>query len=384
MLTQKLIRVQFKPIGKSYNFALPDDIEVQTGDYVIVNTARGKQIGVVSAMDAKPVAEQEIQLVERKATSRDLILRDMIKEKENEALKKAQEFLKKPDSEYEGVKALDAEFSFDSSRLTLYLNYDDVPNFNMRNFIREAAPMYPDSRLEIRQVGPRDIAKEISGLGACGIEKRCCSRFLTDFSSISIKMAKSQNVSLTPTEITGICGRLRCCLAYEHETYEEMRKNLPKVKKTIQTPLGEGKVTQVLPLTDSVIVYIPELGQREIKRSELESGVMEEKAPIPFKTEETLSTNEDVEIVRIDQNSSEGKEKQGSQSRQNREKNRSLKDKSNYNANPARNEKKENSFEESKVIAKIPKRNDKNRPNNRRNKRNFGNKKENQNGNSGN
>lgn len=384
MLTQKLIRVQFKPIGKSYNFALPDDIEVQTGDYVIVNTARGKQIGVVSAMDAKPVAEQEIQLVERKATSRDLILRDMIKEKENEALKKAQEFLKKPDSEYEGVKALDAEFSFDSSRLTLYLNYDDVPNFNMRNFIREAAPMYPDSRLEIRQVGPRDIAKEISGLGACGIEKRCCSRFLTDFSSISIKMAKSQNVSLTPTEITGICGRLRCCLAYEHETYEEMRKNLPKVKKTIQTPLGEGKVTQVLPLTDSVIVYIPELGQREIKRSELESGVMEEKAPIPFKTEETLSTNEDVEIVRIDQNSSEGKEKQGSQSRQNREKNRSLKDKSNYNANPARNENKENSFEESKVIAKIPKRNDKNRPNNRRNKRNFGNKKENQNGNSGN
>lgn len=384
MLTQKLIRVQFKPIGKSYNFALPDDIEVQTGDYVIVNTARGKQIGVVSAMDAKPVAEQEIQLVERKATSRDLILRDMIKEKESEALKKAQEFLKKPDSEYEGVKALDAEFSFDSSRLTLYLNYDDVPNFNMRNFIREAAPMYPDSRLEIRQVGPRDIAKEISGLGACGIEKRCCSRFLTDFSSISIKMAKSQNVSLTPTEITGICGRLRCCLAYEHETYEEMRKNLPKVKKTIQTPLGEGKVTQVLPLTDSVIVYIPELGQREIKRSELESGVMEEKAPIPFKTEETLSTNEDVEIVRIDQNSSEGKEKQGSQSRQNREKNRSLKEKSNYDANSVRNENKENSFEESKVIAKIPKRNDKNRPNNRRNKRNFGNKKENQNGNSGN
>ena len=384
MLTQKLIRVQFKPVGKSYNFALPDDIEVQTGDYVIVNTARGKQIGVVSATDAKPVMEQEIQYVERKATSRDLILRDMIKEKESEALKKAQEFLKKPDSEYEGVKALGAEFSFDSSRLTLYLSYDDVPNFNMRNFIREAAPMYSDTRLEIRQVGPRDIAKEISGLGACGIEKRCCSRFLTDFSSISIKMAKSQNVSLTPSEITGICGRLRCCLAYEHENYEEMRKNLPKVKKVIHTPLGEGKVTQVLPLTDSVMVYIPEVGQREIKRSELESGVMEEKVPIPIKTEESLSTDEDVEIVRIDQNPRPVKAKQGSQNRQNREKNRAPKDKANFNANPVRNENKDDSPDESKETAQIPKRNDKNRSNNRRNKRNFGNKKENQYGNSGN
>ena len=377
MLTQKLIRVQFKPVGKSYNFGLPDDIEVQTGDYVIVNTARGKQIGVVSAMDAKPVADQEIQFVERKATSRDLILRDMIKEKESEALKKAQEFLKKPDSDYEGVKALGAEFSFDSSRLTLYLSYDDVPNFNMRNFIREAAPMYSDCRLEIRQVGPRDIAKEISGLGACGIEKRCCSRFLTDFNSISIKMAKSQNVSLTPSEITGICGRLRCCLAYEHDNYEELRKNLPKVKKMIQTPLGEGKVTQVLPLTDSVMVYIPEVGVREIKRSELESGVMEEKAPIPIKTEEPLSTNEDVEIVRIDQNPRPGKAKQGSQNRQNRDKNRGPKDKSKYNANPVQNENKDDSHEDSKTTGQIPRRNDKNRPNNRKNKRNFGNKKEN-------
>jgi len=114
-------------------------------------------------------------------------------------------------------------------------------------------------------------------------------------------MAKSQNVSLTPSEITGICGRLRCCLSYEHEVYEEARKLLPKVKKTIQTPLGEGKVTQVLPMTDSVMVYIPEVGLREIKRSELESGTMEEKKPVVQPVEHEESTSSDyVEMVRFD------------------------------------------------------------------------------------
>jgi len=114
-------------------------------------------------------------------------------------------------------------------------------------------------------------------------------------------MAKSQNVSLTPSEITGICGRLRCCLAYEHEMYEEARKLLPKVKKTIQTPLGEGKVNQVLPMSDSVLVYIPDVGQRVITRSELESGKMDEKQPVARVSEpEDSDTPEDVEMVRFD------------------------------------------------------------------------------------
>ncbi|MEL7625631.1 MAG: regulatory iron-sulfur-containing complex subunit RicT [Anaerolineaceae bacterium] len=301
MSEQKLIGVQFKPVGKSYHFFLPDEIDAKVGEYVIVNTARGKQIGKVTVTYIEATdPNQDVLSVERKATPRDLILKDMIKEKEAEAVEKAREFLKKPG--YEGVKALDAEYSFDSTRLTLFLTYDECPNFNMRNFIREAGPMYPETRLEVRQVGPRDMAKEVSGLGACGIEKRCCSRFLTEFSSISIRMAKSQNVSLTPSEITGICGRLRCCLAYEHENYEEARKLLPKVKKTIQTPLGEGKVSQVLPLTDSVLVYIPEVGQREIKRSELESGKMEDNQPVTRMIEpEEASSSEDVEMVRFDQ-----------------------------------------------------------------------------------
>lgn len=300
MSEQTLIGVQFRAVGKSYHFYLPQEIEVDAGEFVIVNTARGKQIGKVTRKDMpEPEDTQDIQTVERKATSRDLMLKDMIKQKEAEAVEKTRAFLE-GNSAYEGVKALDAEYSFDSSRLTLFLSYDNVPDFNMRNFIREAAPMFQDTRLEIRQVGPRDMAKDLSGLGACGIEKRCCSRFLTEFSSISIRMAKSQNVSLTPTEITGICGRLRCCMAYEHDMYEEARKLLPKRKKVIQTPLGEGKVIQVLPLSDSVVVDIPEVGPREITRGELESGKMEEKKPVvPVYETSSYEQDQDVEVINL-------------------------------------------------------------------------------------
>jgi len=299
MSETKLIGVQFKPIGKSYHFSMPEDMDVNVGEYVVVNTAYGKQIGRVTRTDLKQLeVRQEIQAIERLASPRDLMLKDMIKQKEAEAVEKIKGFIE--DSTYEGVKAIDAEYSFDSTKLTLYLSYDNVPDFNMRSFIREAAPMFPETRIEIRQVGPRDMAKEISGLGACGIEKRCCSRFLTEFSSISIRMAKSQNVSLTPSEITGICGRLRCCLAYEHEAYEEARKLLPKDKKVITTPLGEGKVVQVLPLTDSVVVNIPGLGYKEVTRQELESGKMQEKkAPEPEYPDEFESDQHDVELVSI-------------------------------------------------------------------------------------
>jgi cell fate regulator YaaT (PSP1 superfamily) len=300
MSEQTLIGVQFRTIGKSYLFYLPEDMQVDIGDYVIVNTVRGKQIGKVTRLNMSvPENVQEIQSVERLASSKDLIMRDMIKQKEAEAVEMTQQFLV-DNPTYEGVKALDAEYSFDSSRLTLFLSYDNVPDFNMRNFIREAAPMFQDARVEIRQVGPRDMAKDLAGLGACGIEKRCCSRFMTEFSSISIRMAKSQNVSLTPSEITGICGRLRCCLAFEHEIYDEARKLLPRLKKVIQTPLGEGKVVQVLPLSDSVVVDIPTLGPREIKRSELESGKMEVKKPVLPEYEAIVEeANEDVEVIKL-------------------------------------------------------------------------------------
>ena len=122
----------------------------------------------------------------------------------------------------------------------------------------------------MRQIGPRDVAKIIGGMGACGMESRCCSIFLTEFSPISIKMAKEQGISLTPSEITGMCGRLRCCLIYEYQQYVEARKTLPKRKKRVITPQGEGKVIDTYPLKDSVLVEVEGIGREEFGRLDIQ------------------------------------------------------------------------------------------------------------------
>jgi hypothetical protein len=127
---------------------------------------------------------------------------------------------------------------------------------DLRNLRRAMSRFYPHSQIEMHPMGPRDVAKLLGGMGACGLEERCCTGFLTDFSPISIKMAKEQGISLTPTEITGMCGRLRCCLAYEYEQYTEARKTLPKRNKRVLTPQGEGKVLEVLPLKGAVLVML--------------------------------------------------------------------------------------------------------------------------------
>jgi len=131
---------------------------------------------------------------------------------------------------------------------------DEKPD--LKSLRRDMQALYPSSQVELRQIGPRDVAKILGGMGACGLETRCCSKFLTDFSPISIKMAKEQGISLTPTEITGMCGRLRCCLIYEYEQYAEARKQLPKRNKRVVTPRGEGKVVDVIPLSARVMVLM--------------------------------------------------------------------------------------------------------------------------------
>jgi hypothetical protein len=143
-------------------------------------------------------------------------------------------------------------------------------HYNLKRVQQDVQKMVKDVRLEIRQIGPRDAAKMIKGMGACGLETRCCAKFLTEFSSISIRMAKTQDISLTPSEITGMCGRLRCCLSYEHEQYVEAIKTLPKRKKRVLTPMGEGRVVQILPLRQSVIVDIPEIGPRQFTKDDLD------------------------------------------------------------------------------------------------------------------
>jgi cell fate regulator YaaT (PSP1 superfamily) len=130
--------------------------------------------------------------------------------------------------------------------------------------------LYRQTAIDTRQVGPRDVAKIIGGMGACGLAERCCSMFLTEFSPISIKMAKAQGISLNPQEITGMCGRLRCCLVYEYEQYVEARKTLPKRKKRVITALGEGQVVDLLPLKQAVIVQLADGRRAEFLLHELQ------------------------------------------------------------------------------------------------------------------
>ncbi|HNW95084.1 MAG TPA: regulatory iron-sulfur-containing complex subunit RicT [Anaerolineaceae bacterium] len=314
MAEQSIIGVQFSPVGKIYHFSVPEGASVLEGSFVLVNTARGRQLGkVLQTSVQNPHNPEDIQPIERVATEQDLQVKERNAEKEKLALEKARDCLKDP--HYSAVKAFAAEYSYDGNRLTFYLNYEPDTGFDVRGFLREISHSFRDVRLEVRQLGPRDMAKAISGLGACGIEKRCCSKFLTEFSSISIKMAKSQDISLTPMEITGMCGRLRCCLNYEYETYEEARKNLPKHKKVVQTPLGEGKVIQVLPLRESVIVELPEIGPRLFTLEELQTGKLDEKKSVPEESIPTFSeTKGDVEMLAYG-----GKSKPESSGKPNRE-----------------------------------------------------------------
>lgn len=194
MAENQYIGVQFNDIGKVFTFSANPELELQTGMTVLVNTVRGRQLGKVVRLGLdKPEDLGEVQPVERIATEEDLAYKESLIEREVEALRSLRKFLR--ESNYEGVKGINAEYAFDGNRLILYLNYDNESGFDIKQFLREISRVYPNTRVDVRQVGPRDMAKAMSGLGACGIEKRCCSRFLKEFSSISIKMAKSQDIS---------------------------------------------------------------------------------------------------------------------------------------------------------------------------------------------
>jgi len=129
---------------------------------------------------------------------------------------------------------------------------------------------FPKHKINFHKIGPRDAAKYFGGMGACGLETRCCARFLTDFDSISIKMAKTQGISLTPTDITGMCERLRCCLNYEYCQYRDSMKGMPKKNKRVMTPKGEGRIRDVYPLRKTVLVSLPEIGIKEFPIEEIE------------------------------------------------------------------------------------------------------------------
>jgi cell fate regulator YaaT (PSP1 superfamily) len=258
-----IVGIRFAPIGKVYHFDASSAPEIKAGNFVIVDTARGKQLGEVIQIVNNPPTPPDgsWKPIERIATPRDLVLRRTWAQKEIEAMIACRE--RTAQLKLAGVKIVAAEFSFDGSRLTLMFSTETEDKVELKSLRHDMQKQYNPSQVEMRQIGPRDVAKMLGGMGACGMERRCCSRFLTDFSPISIKMAKEQGISLTPTEITDMCGRLRCCLVYEYEQYVAARKELPKRNKRVITPQGEGRVVDVSPLRMTVRVELQDIGQRE-------------------------------------------------------------------------------------------------------------------------
>ncbi|HTX91908.1 MAG TPA: regulatory iron-sulfur-containing complex subunit RicT [Anaerolineales bacterium] len=264
-----IVGVRFAQIGKVYHFDAASLPEIKAGDHVIVETSRGKQLGEVTQIIQRPNPSPEgWKPIERMATPRDLVLRRTWMQKELEAMISCRE--RASQLKLAGIKIVAAEYSFDGSRLTLMFSTESEDKADLKSLRHDMQKLYQPSQVEMRQIGPRDVAKMLGGMGACGLETRCCSKFLTEFSPISIKMAKEQGISLTPQEITGMCGRLRCCLVYEYEQYAAARKELPKRNKRVVTPMGEGKVVDVSPLAFTVRVELPEGGVREFSRDEIQ------------------------------------------------------------------------------------------------------------------
>lgn len=251
-----IIGVRFNKIGKIYHFDAGSLGDLQKGEHVVVDTARGRHLGEVVQILQEPPSRPDggWKRVDRRATPRDLLLQQSWRGRQTEAMINCR--ARAAELRIHSVKIVAAEYNFDGSRLVLMFSTDSDDKPDLKSLRKDMQAMYPSTQVELRQIGPRDVAKILGGMGACGLETRCCSKFLTDFSPISIKMAKEQGISLTPTEITGMCGRLRCCLIYEYEQYVEARKQLPKRNKRVVTPRGEGKVVDTLPLSGRVMVLM--------------------------------------------------------------------------------------------------------------------------------
>ena len=249
-----VVGVRFQKLGKLYHFKTGkqhDDVE--PGDYVIVETKRGRQLGqVISFISPEEMHRQRgMRSIERKANPRDMVMKQVWETKELDALISCRE--KADLLKIRDAKFVKAEYSFDGSWLTFHYTTENKKLDVSR--LQQTLGKQFRTKVEMRLIGPRDVAKIMGGYGACGAP-RCCSTFLTEFSPISIRMAKAQGISLSPQEITGMCGRLRCCLVYEYEQYVEARKTLPKQGKRVGTPHGEGKVRDVRVLRDSVLVHV--------------------------------------------------------------------------------------------------------------------------------
>ena len=263
----EVVGIRFKSSGKTYYFA-PNGITLHVGLHAIVETARGLEYGeVVMANTLIPESEtvSPLRPVIRAATQADTLHNEEIKKLEESAFRICNE---KIITHKLDMKLIDAQYTFDNSKLLFY--FTSAGRVDFRELVKDLASVFR-TRIELRQIGIRDEAKMVGGLGICG-RPLCCSKFLTDFGQVSIKMAKEQSLSLNSAKISGICGRLMCCLRYEHETYEYEIKRTPPVDTLVRTVDGVGTVTEISPLQGTVKVRLaatPEVPPKSYKREEI-------------------------------------------------------------------------------------------------------------------
>lgn len=246
-----VVGVRFKKAGKIYYFD-PDELDINKDDYVVVETARGIEFGHVT-VGPKQVTEEEIvpplKKVLRVAEEEDFTIHQNNKDKAHDAFGICQQ---KIDEHGLDMKLVDVEYTFDNNKVIFYFTADGRVDF--RELVKDLAAIFK-TRIELRQIGVRDEAKMIGGLGPCG-KPVCCTTFLGEFEPVSIKMAKEQSLSLNPTKISGLCGRLMCCLKYEQEVYEKLLEKMPSVGTIVITPEGKGTIIDTYTLLEMVKVKV--------------------------------------------------------------------------------------------------------------------------------
>lgn len=286
----KVIGVRFRNVGKIYYFS-PKDLEIKAGEHVIVETARGVEYGSVvlpprEVSDEKVV--QPLKEVIRIATPQDDKKEESNRKREKEAF---QICLKKIREHNLEMKLIDVEYTFDNNKILFYFTADGRIDF--RELVKDLAAIFK-TRIELRQIGVRDETKILGGIGICG-RPLCCHTYLSEFVPVSIKMAKEQNLSLNPTKISGVCGRLMCCLKNEEETYEELNRKLPNSGDRVTTPEGlKGEVQSVNVLRQYVKVIVDVEDEKEIR----EYQASELKFKARQKREKLKLTEEEMKVLK--------------------------------------------------------------------------------------
>ncbi|MCR5023012.1 MAG: stage 0 sporulation family protein [Lachnospiraceae bacterium] len=324
----KVVNVRFRTAGKVYSFSV-GDLEIKKGDLCVVETARGMEFGKVVSDPAEKDEDFSTPLrpVLRIATEEDKENNLKNREKEKEAIRICKEKIRKHELE---MKLIDAEYTFDNSKLLFYFTADGRIDF--RELVKDLAGVFR-TRIELRQIGVRDETKILGGYGPCGREL-CCHSYLSDFVPVSIKMAKEQDLSLNPTKISGVCGRLMCCLKNEEETYEDLNRRLPGAGDIVTDTLGEeGVVSEVNVLRQRVKVIFEIDDEKEMREYPAEELTIKQKRK-KGQNQQKKAKEE------IDELPPELREPEQKENNENRKKN-----KRNRNKNKQRNEREEKNEE---------------------------------------